>query len=82
MNTVFLPPDLSTQPSGSFMNSVSGVIPSPLIAAAAAANADELGEARKAAAAVEPPAALGGWDAYEVWRRFIKDARERRQQQE
>ena len=79
MNTVFLHPDLSIQPSGSIMNSVSGAIPSPLVAAAAAANADELGEARAAAA---NPSTTQGWDAYEVWRRFIKDARERRQQQE
>lgn len=24
----------------------------------------------------------GGWDAYEVWRRLIKDARDRRKQQD
>ena len=24
----------------------------------------------------------GGWDAYEVWRRFIKDARDRRKHQD
>ena len=41
-----------------------------------AANADELGEGRpRQATGVE---ATGGWDAYEVWRRFIKEARDRR----
>jgi hypothetical protein len=41
----------------------------------AAANADRLGEGKDSQTSIE---ATGGWDAYEVWRRFIKDARDRR----
>ncbi len=43
---------------------------------ASAANADDLGE-RGVAAKVTDTAS--GWDAYEVWRRFIKEARDRRE---
>jgi hypothetical protein len=48
--------------------------------AAAAANADQLGEPRPSQA--QSIETSGGWDAYEVWRRFIKDARARRERQE
>jgi hypothetical protein len=66
------------------MNSVSTSstsLPAPVIASGSAANADHVGErtAAPAAGRVESPA---GWDAYEVWRRCIKDARDRRQHQE
>jgi hypothetical protein len=53
-----------------------------------AANADNLGDAMTAQShsdthVVDPNIeATGGWDAYEVWRRFIKDARDRRKPQE
>jgi hypothetical protein len=53
-----------------------------------AANDDRLGEALAVSAApadigidtvIEPGIeATGGWDAYDVWRRFIKEARDRR----
>lgn len=51
-----------------------------------AANADELGNAIALTApeigidtVIEPTIeSTGGWDAYEVWRRLIKDARDRR----
>ena len=57
---------------------------------AAAANADDVGDALAGAQAdigidtvIEPSiGTTGGWDAYEVWRRFIKDARDRRKQQQ
>jgi hypothetical protein len=57
---------------------------------AVAANADRLGEALALSApevgidtVVQPNiAATGGWDAYEVWRRLIKDARDRRKHQD
>lgn len=42
---------------------------------AKAANADELGE-RQADAVTQT---ASGWDSYEVWRRFIKEARDRRE---
>lgn len=49
----------------------------PHLAAATAANADELAEGT---ATVTPllTETASGWDSYEVWRRFIKDARDRR----
>ncbi|HMN45452.1 MAG TPA: hypothetical protein PKE27_12790 [Povalibacter sp.] len=43
---------------------------------ASAANADDLGD-RVPDAKVTDTAS--GWDAYEVWRRFIKEARDRRE---
>lgn len=48
------------------------------LASRTAANDDHLSDDRaaKAAAHVE---ATGGWNAYDVWRRLIKEARERRE---
>jgi hypothetical protein len=63
------------------MNNVSPALPTHVIASGSAANADHLGER-----SVVPTPALTetntGWDSYEVWRRFIKDARDRRQPQD
>jgi hypothetical protein len=82
MNSVVVPPGPPTDLSGKYkhMNSVSNSLPLH-VAATSAANADHVGEraAVPAAARVESST---GWDAYEVWRRFIKDARARRQHQE
>lgn len=50
-------------------------VASPLVAAVPAANADHLHD-RPAEAALTGTAT--GWDSYDVWRRFIKDARNRR----
>ncbi len=62
------------------MNSVSNTLPVHALAPGSAANADHVGErAVPVTARTEAPA---GWDAYEVWRRFIKDARDRRQHQD
>jgi hypothetical protein len=63
------------------MNSASTSLPAHVIASGSAANADHVAEraAVPAANRAETPA---GWDAYEVWRRCIKDARDRRQHQE
>jgi hypothetical protein len=60
------------------MNSVPNTLPVHVLASSgSAANADHVGErAAPVAARNESPA---GWDAYEVWRRLIKDARDRRQ---
>jgi hypothetical protein len=51
---------------------------------ASAANADRLGDLSRDPRPDVPAAAVlgetaSGWDSYEVWRRFIKDARDRRQ---
>ena len=81
MNTVFLPPGPPTDLSGKYMNNVSSALPPHVIAAGAAANADQLGE-RNAVPAPALTDTNAGWDSYEVWRRFIKDARDRRQHQE
>ena len=62
------------------MNTFSNSLPVPLLAPSSPANADHVGErAVPVAVRAEAPA---GWDAYEVWRRCIKDARDRRQQQD
>lgn len=73
------------------MNTSSKPVVSQLISGGSAANADEVGDAIKVTAPVdigidtviEPSiGSTGGWDAYEVWRRFIKDARDRRKHQD
>jgi hypothetical protein len=47
---------------------------------ARAANADQIGsEAFEQTTVVAPETTSTGWDSYQVWRRFIKEARERRQ---
>jgi hypothetical protein len=77
MNTVFVPPGPPTDLSGKHMNNVSPSVPALVIASGSAANADHLSE-RSAVSAAGHPEAHGGWDAYEVWRRFIKEARDAR----
>jgi hypothetical protein len=71
------------------MSTVTKPVVSQLISGGSAANADELGDTVAAAGVADigidtmiESAGTGGWDAYEVWRRFIKDARDRRKQQE
>lgn len=77
MEFLFLPSDPRTGAAGELMSSVSKSIKSAqLIGSSTAANADELGEGRNAPS--QGIESTGGWDAYEVWRRFIKDARDRR----
>ena len=48
---------------------------SQLVTAVPAANADRLSDQPAPAALTET---ASGWDSYDVWRRFIKDARNRR----
>ena len=62
--------------SGS-MSSSQEIVATQLLTSAPAANADRLGEGE--AAPVRTTETATGWDAYEVWRRFIKEARERRE---
>ena len=73
------------------MSSLNKPVVSQLIGGGSAANADQLAESVAAAApmeigidtVIEPSiGSTGGWDAYEVWRRFIKDARDRRKLQD
>jgi hypothetical protein len=63
---------------------------SQMISGAAAANADRLGDAMTLTVpelgidtvVQSNIESTGGWDAYEVWRRLIKDARDRRRLQD
>lgn len=74
------------------MSTVSKPVVSQLISGGSAANADKLGDTVATAqdgadigidTVIQPSlGSANGWDAYEVWRRFIKDARDRRKQQE
>jgi len=51
----------------------------PLTTEKAAANDDHLNYAAFPRVSPQPQTSeTGGWDAYEVWRRLIKDARDRR----
>jgi hypothetical protein len=62
------------------MNSLSNTLPVHALASGSAANADHVAErVVPVAVRTEAPA---GWDAYDVWRRLIKDARDRRQHQD
>jgi hypothetical protein len=71
------------------MSTVSKPVVSQLISGGSAANADQVGDTVVATAdigidtVIEPSiGSAGGWDSYEVWRRFIKEARDRRKQQD
>lgn len=73
------------------MSTVIKTVVSQMISGGSAANADQLGDAITLRVppeigvdtVVEPNIeSTGGWDAYEVWRRLIKDARDRRKQQD
>ena len=81
MNTVFTPPGPPDRPVRKAYEQRVEPLPAQVIASGSAANADHVSERPVAPAAVrvEAPA---GWDAYEVWRRCIKDARDRRHTQE
>lgn len=57
------------------MSTASKTMNGQLLSAATAANEDRLDEGRALDRAAETS---GAWDAYDVWRRFIKEARDRR----
>jgi hypothetical protein len=62
-------------------NVTSELSPAHAIEHARAANADQIGhEAFEQTTVVAPETTATGWDSYQVWRRFIKEARERRHQ--
>jgi hypothetical protein len=86
MDTLFFTPEQRTGLSGDLMSSElmsSAIKPikRPIVEAGAAANADQLDEMMtKTAVEAKAIETTGAWDAYDVWRRFIKDARDRRKQ--
>lgn len=84
MNIVFVPPDSTIDSSGKHMKSAHKTRANALIGARSAANDDRLGQAGtlEQEAHQRSIESTGGWDAYDVWRRFIKEARERRTQQD
>jgi hypothetical protein len=81
MKTVFLPPG-SASLTRDLMSSVPERIHNPLATPVTVANADQLGERPAVPQQKRDIEVTAGWDAYEVWRRFIKDPRDRRQQPE
>jgi hypothetical protein len=56
------------------MTNVPNSIAAELLTSTPAANEDRLDESAPRASLSQ----TGGWDAHEVWRRFIKEPRERR----
>lgn len=88
MDTVFFIPEQRTGLAGDakssdFMSSATNPIKRTLLEAPSAANADELGEALSdTTVQTKSIEGTGAWDAYDVWRRFIKDARDRRKDTE
>lgn len=61
------------------MSSATNPIKRNLLETTSAANADELGETLTGSTVqTKSIEGTGAWDAYDVWRRFIKEARDRR----
>ncbi|MFO7303951.1 MAG: hypothetical protein C0P74_000415 [Gammaproteobacteria bacterium] len=60
------------------MTSATRPIHLPLLETGAATNADELGRVPTPSSETSKIAGPRAWDAYEVWRRLIKEARDRR----
>lgn len=78
MDTVFFSLDglrLTDPRTQDPMGIVSKTMNGQLLSTATAANEDRLDQAGPAERAAE---SSGAWDAYDVWRRYIKEARERR----
>lgn len=78
MDNVFFPTDgyrLTDSLAHDPMSTASKTMNGQLLSAATAANEDRLHERPSIDRAAETS---GAWDAYDVWRRFIKEARERR----
>jgi hypothetical protein len=88
MDTVFFIPEQRTGLSGEakssdLMSSATNPIKRTLLETPSAANADELGESlTETAVQAKSIEGTGSWDAYDVWRRFIKEARDRRKSTE
>lgn len=87
MDTVFTPEQRTALTgdlvSSNLMSSATKPIKRPIVETGSAANADQLDEMMTAtrieAKGIET---TGAWDAYDVWRRFIKEARDRRKHQD
>jgi hypothetical protein len=84
MDTLFFTPEQRTGLTGdlvsnNLMSSATKPIKRPIVETGSAANADQLDE-MMTATSVEAKGieTTGAWDAYDVWRRFIKEARDRR----
>jgi hypothetical protein len=88
MDTVFFIPEQRTGLSGEakssdLMSSATNPIKRTLLDTPSAANADDLGETLSdTAVQAKSIEGTGAWDAYDVWRRFIKEARDRRKSTE
>jgi hypothetical protein len=88
MDTVFLTPEqlagfVGDAKSGSFsdlMSSATKPITRSLLQTPSAANADDLGDTT--VIETKSMESTGAWDSYDVWRRFIKEARDRRKNSE
>jgi hypothetical protein len=80
MDTQFFASDQRTGIPVDTMSSVSKPITTQIATPSVAANADQLGES--GVGKTKSIEATGGWDSYEVWRRFIKEARDRRKSTE
>jgi hypothetical protein len=84
MDTVFYTPEQRAghpgeSMSSDLMSSATKPIKRPLVEAGPAANADQLDEiGLETTVQTKGIETTGAWDAYDVWRRFIKEARERR----
>jgi hypothetical protein len=87
MDTVFTPEQRTALTgdlvSSNLMSSATKPIKRPIVETGSAANADQLDE-MMTATSVEAKGieTTGAWDAYDVWRRFIKEARDRRKHQD
>ena len=80
MDTQFFASDQRAGIPVDTMSTASKPIKTQIVTPAVAANADQLGES--GATKTQSIEATGGWDSYEVWRRFIKEARDRRKSAE
>lgn len=83
MDTVFSTPEQrpgvpGDAMSSDLMTSATRPIKRPLIEEGSAANADEINESTEPTVEVKGIESTGAWDSYDVWRRFIKEARDRR----
>ena len=74
MNTGFFPPDSQGLTVDS-MSTVSKTLNGQMLKAPSAANDDRMEDLVAHDRGIE---GTGAWDAYDVWRRFIKEARDRR----
>jgi hypothetical protein len=88
MDTVFLTPeqlagfvgDAKSSSLSDLMSSATKPITRSVLETPSAANADDLGDTT--VIETKGMESTGAWDSYDVWRRFIKEARDRRKSSE